>query len=43
MVEPTTPEETVEILNKIKGKYEDYHNVIYTPEAIDACVKLTMR
>jgi ATP-dependent Clp protease ATP-binding subunit ClpC len=43
MVEPTTPDETVEILNKIKGKYEDYHNVIYTPEAIDACVKLTMR
>jgi len=43
MVEPTTPEETVEILNKIKSKYEDYHNVIYTPEAIDACVKLTMR
>lgn len=43
MVEPTTPEETVEILNKIKSKYEDYHNVIYTSEAIDACVKLTMR
>jgi ATP-dependent Clp protease ATP-binding subunit ClpC len=43
MVEPTTPDETVEILNKIKSKYEDYHNVIYTPEAIDACVKLTMR
>jgi ATPases with chaperone activity, ATP-binding subunit len=43
MVEPTTPEETIEILNKIKSKYEDYHNVIYTPEAIDACVKLTMR
>lgn len=43
MVDPTTPEETVEILNKIKGKYEDYHNVIYTSEAIEACVKLTMR
>lgn len=43
IVEPTTPDETVEILNKIKSKYEDYHNVIYTPEAIDACVKLTMR
>ncbi|WP_320053112.1 ATP-dependent Clp protease ATP-binding subunit [uncultured Acetobacteroides sp.] len=43
IVEPTTPEETVEILNKIKSKYEDYHNVIYTSEAIDACVKLTMR
>jgi ATP-dependent Clp protease ATP-binding subunit ClpC len=43
MVEPTTPEETVEILNKIKERYEDHHNVMYTPEAIDACVKLTMR
>ena len=43
MVEPTTPNETIEILNKIKSKYEDYHNVIYTQEAIDACVKLTMR
>jgi len=43
MVEPTTPEETVEILNKIKERYEDHHNVYYTAEAIDACVKLTMR
>lgn len=43
MVEPTSPEETVEILNKIKERYEDHHNVSYTPEAIDACVKLTMR
>lgn len=43
MVDPTSPDETVEILNKIKAKYEDYHNVIYTPEAIEACVKLTMR
>jgi ATP-dependent Clp protease ATP-binding subunit ClpC len=43
MVEPTSPEETVEILNKIKERYEDHHNVIYTPEAIEACVKLTMR
>jgi len=43
MIEPTSPDETVEILNKIKAKYEDYHNVIYTPEAINACVKLTMR
>jgi ATP-dependent Clp protease ATP-binding subunit ClpC len=43
MVEPTSPEETVEILNKIKERYEDHHNVLYTPEAIDACVKLTMR
>jgi ATP-dependent Clp protease ATP-binding subunit ClpC len=43
MVEPTSPEETIEILNKIKERYEDHHNVIYTPEAILACVKLTMR
>jgi ATP-dependent Clp protease ATP-binding subunit ClpC len=43
MVEPTSPDETVEILNKIKERYEDHHNVSYTPEAIDACVKLTMR
>jgi len=43
MVEPTSPEETFEILNNIKERYEDHHNVIYTPGAIDACVKLTMR
>lgn len=43
MVDPTSVDETVEILNKIKGKYEEYHNVIYTPEAIEACVKLTVR
>ncbi|HLO57578.1 MAG TPA: ATP-dependent Clp protease ATP-binding subunit [Bacteroidales bacterium] len=43
MVEPTSPEETAEILNNIKERYEDHHNVIYTPEAIDACVKLTNR
>ncbi|MBN2814409.1 MAG: ATP-dependent Clp protease ATP-binding subunit [Bacteroidales bacterium] len=43
MVEPTSPEETVEILNNIKERYEDHHNVLYTPEAIDACVKLTNR
>jgi len=43
MVEPTSPEETVEILNNIKERYEDHHNVVYTPDAIDACVKLTMR
>lgn len=43
MVEPTTTEETIQILNNIKGKYEDHHNVIYTPEAIEACVKLTER
>ena len=43
MVEPTTVEETIEILKNIKGKYEDHHNVIYTDEAILACVKLTNR
>ncbi|QLG46644.1 ATP-dependent Clp protease ATP-binding subunit [Costertonia aggregata] len=43
MVEPTTVEETIEILQNIKGKYEDHHNVNYTDEAITACVKLTNR
>ena len=43
IVEPTTVEETVEILNNIKGKYEEHHNVDYTDEAILACVKLTNR
>ncbi|KPM30587.1 ATP-dependent Clp protease, ATP-binding subunit ClpC [Croceitalea dokdonensis DOKDO 023] len=43
MVEPTTVDETIEILMNIKGKYEDHHNVQYTDEAILACVKLTNR
>ncbi|MDC6389931.1 ATP-dependent Clp protease ATP-binding subunit [Maribacter sp. PR1] len=43
IVEPTSVEETVEILHNIKGKYEDHHNVSYTDEAIEACVKLTNR
>ncbi|MBT9189585.1 ATP-dependent Clp protease ATP-binding subunit [Zobellia russellii] len=43
IVEPTTVEETIEILHNIKGKYEDHHNVNYTDEAIVACVKLTNR
>ena len=43
IVEPTTVEETIEILNNIKGKYEEHHNVEYTQEAIEACVKLTNR
>ena len=43
IVEPTTVEETIEILHNIKGKYEDHHNVLYTDEAIIACVKLTNR
>ena len=43
LVEPTTPEETIEILNNIKGKYEEHHSVTYTPDAIEACVKMTNR
>ena len=43
IVDPTSPEETIEILNNIKGKYEDHHMVTYSPEAIEACVKLTNR
>ena len=43
IVEPTSVEETLIILNNIKAKYEDHHNVLYTPEAIEACVKLTSR
>lgn len=43
MVEPTSPEETIQILNNIKDRYEDHHNVFYTPEALEACVKLTQR
>ncbi|MFD2727717.1 ATP-dependent Clp protease ATP-binding subunit [Hyunsoonleella rubra] len=43
LVQPTTVEETIEILNNIKGKYEEHHNVDFTPEAIEACVKLTNR
>ncbi len=43
IIEPTSVDETILILNNIKGKYEDHHNVIYTPEAIEACVKLTNR
>jgi len=43
IIDPPSPEETVIILNNIKGKYEEFHNVSYTPEAIDACVKLSTR
>ena len=43
IVEPTTVEETIQILNNIKDKYEEHHNVEYTQEAIEACVKLTNR
>lgn len=43
MVEPPTVDETIQILNNIKSKYEEYHNVNYNDEAIDACVKLSDR
>ncbi|MDE6418202.1 MAG: ATP-dependent Clp protease ATP-binding subunit, partial [Duncaniella sp.] len=43
MVEPTSAEETRIILDNIKDKYEEHHNVTYTPEALDACVSLTQR
>ena len=43
IVEPTSVSETIEILNNIKNKYEEHHNVEYTQEAIEACVKLTNR
>jgi ATP-dependent Clp protease ATP-binding subunit ClpC len=43
MVDPPSVDETIQILNNIKSKYEDYHNVSYADEAIDACVKLSDR
>lgn len=43
MVEPTTAEETLVILNKIKPKYEKHHGVTYSDDALEACVKLTDR
>ncbi|MDG1775107.1 MAG: ATP-dependent Clp protease ATP-binding subunit [Flavobacteriaceae bacterium] len=43
IVEPTSVEETIEILKNIKPKYEDHHNVSYTEEALEACVTLTDR
>jgi ATP-dependent Clp protease ATP-binding subunit ClpC len=43
IVEPTSVEETIQILQNIKNKYEEHHHVNYTDEAIDACVKLTNR
>ncbi|MDV7188482.1 ATP-dependent Clp protease ATP-binding subunit [Lutibacter sp. TH_r2] len=43
IVEPTTVEETIQILHNIKEKYEEHHNVDFTDEAINACVKLTNR
>ena len=43
IVEPTTPEETLQILRNIKDRYEDHHNVVYTDAALEACVKLADR
>ena len=43
MVEPTSVEETIQILNQVKDRYEEHHNVRYTKEAIEACVNLTSR
>lgn len=43
MVDATSPEETIEILNNIKEKYEDHHHVNYTDDAIEACVRLSDR
>jgi ATP-dependent Clp protease ATP-binding subunit ClpC len=43
LVDPTSIEETIDILNNIKERYEEHHNVSYTPEAIEACVRLTNR
>jgi ATP-dependent Clp protease ATP-binding subunit ClpC len=43
MVDPTSPEETIDILMNIKERYEEHHNVNYTDDAIKACVKLTQR
>ncbi|MGK2862877.1 MAG: ATP-dependent Clp protease ATP-binding subunit [Chitinophagaceae bacterium] len=43
LIEPPSVDETIQILNNIKSKYEDYHNVTYNDESIDACVKLSDR
>jgi ATP-dependent Clp protease ATP-binding subunit ClpC len=43
IIDPPSVEDTIQILNNIKSKYEDYHNVSYNDEAIDACVKLSDR
>lgn len=43
MVNPTTVQETLQIMQQLQGRYEEYHHVKYTPEAIEACVKLTER
>ncbi|MCW5906476.1 MAG: ATP-dependent Clp protease ATP-binding subunit [Chitinophagales bacterium] len=43
IVDPPSPEETIQILNNIRPKYEEYHNVEYSKEAVEACVKLSTR
>lgn len=43
LVDPTTPEQTLQILQNLKGRYEEHHHVIYTPEALQACVDLPER
>ena len=43
LIQPASPEETIEILTNIKGKYEDHHSVRYSEEAIKACVELSER
>ncbi len=43
LVEPSSPEETLTILRKLKSRYEEYHGVSYTDEAVQACVRLTLR
>jgi ATP-dependent Clp protease ATP-binding subunit ClpC len=43
IVEPTTPEETLQILRNIKDRYEEHHHVTYSDEALEACVRLTQR
>ena len=43
LVEPTTAAETLQILQNLKGRYEEHHHVTYTPEALEACVRLTQR
>src|SRR4030095_10720 len=43
LVDPPSPEENIEILTNIKPKYEEFHNVVYSDEAIKACVNLSTR
>ena len=43
IVEPSTPEETIQILENLKERYEKHHHVAYTDDAVNACVKLTQR